>query len=100
MRSRRSLADSLLATKERWRDNKKALEPQGHFCHVGRLPQVVQSHFFKMTSRTAPLLSDKEADEGQLAHTQKLPHKIILSIPIQKATISRPVLSEFSSEPV
>ena len=57
--------------------------------------------FFQNGSPTTPLLSDKKpTPKGQLAHTQKLPHKIILSIPIQKATISRPVLSEFSSEPV
>ena len=67
MRSPKGLADVLLATKERWRDTKKALEPQGHFCHVGRLPQVAQSHFFKMTSRTAPLLSDKKADPERSA---------------------------------
>lgn len=67
MRSPKGLADGLLATKERWRDTKNALEPQGHFCHVGRLPQVDQSHFFKMTSRTAPLLSDKKADPERSA---------------------------------
>jgi hypothetical protein len=47
VRSPKGLADSLLATKERWRTTKKALESQGHFCHVDRLPQVVQSHFFQ-----------------------------------------------------
>lgn len=33
----------------------------------GRLRQVAQSHFFKMTSRTAPLLSDKKADPERSA---------------------------------
>ena len=33
---------------------------------------VVQSHFFKMTSRTAPLLSDKKlTPKGQLAYPPK-----------------------------
>ena len=56
--------------------------------------------FFKMAVRPLRYCRTKADPKGQLAHTQKLPHKIILSIPIQKATISRPVLSEFSSEPV
>ena len=59
------------------------------------------SHFFKMAVRPLRYCRTKKpTPKGQLAHTQKLPHKIILSIPIPKATISRPVLSEFSSEPV
>ena len=57
--------------------------------------------FFKMAVRPSAIVGQKSRPQkGQLAHTQKLPHKIILSIPIPKATISRPVLSEFSSEPV
>ena len=57
--------------------------------------------FFKMAVRPLRYCRTKKpTPKGQLAHTQKLPHKIILSIPIPKATISRPVLSEFSSEPV
>ena len=56
--------------------------------------------FSKWQSDHSAIVGQKPTPKGQLAHTQKLPHKIILSIPIQKATISRPVLSEFSSEPV
>ena len=42
------------------------------FCHVGRLTKSSKVIFFKMTSRTAPLLSDKKlTPKGQLAYPPK-----------------------------
>ncbi|PHU31151.1 hypothetical protein CSW65_13430 [Streptococcus agalactiae] len=72
MRSPKGLADSLLATKERWRGNKKALEAQGHFVMLADFPKSTKVIFFKMTSRTAPLLSTKKpTPKGRLILYQK-----------------------------
>ena len=40
--------------------------------------------FSKWQSDRSAIVGQKPTPKGQLAHTQKLPHKIILSIPIQK----------------
>ena len=41
----RGLLQRASSPKIKRRANKKALESQGHFCHVGRLPQVAQVIF-------------------------------------------------------
>ena len=62
MRSPKGLADSLLATKERWRTTKKALESQGHFFEklsdFDKSPKVI----FKMTVGQLRYCPTKKAD--------------------------------------
>ncbi|PHU31078.1 hypothetical protein CSW65_13840 [Streptococcus agalactiae] len=71
MRSPKGLADSLLATKEGG-EVTKSPRAQGHFVMLADFPKSTKVIFFKMTSRTAPLLSDKKADpKGRLILYQK-----------------------------
>ena len=61
---------------------------------------IVAQAIFQMAVRLPAIVGQKPTPKGQLAILKSYPHKIIFLSQFQKATISRPVLSEFSSEPV